>query len=68
MENIIVTVMNNLEELEKKRGMVGTVIGLILITLVIGIAIFGITTIVKFSISLINVICIEFFRIRLYKD
>lgn len=53
MENIIVTVMNNLEELEKKRGMVGTVIGLILITLVIGIAIFGITTIVKFSISLI---------------
>ena len=57
MENIIVTVMNNLEELEKKRGMVGTVIGLILITLVIGIAIFGITTIVKFSISLINVIC-----------
>nr|DAY54818.1 MAG TPA: MotA/TolQ/ExbB proton channel family [Caudoviricetes sp.] len=66
MENIIVTVMNNLEELEKKRGMVGTVIGLILITLVIGIAIFGITTIVKFSISLINVICIEFFRFRLY--
>ena len=62
MENIIVTVMNNLEELEKKRGMVGTVIGLILITLVIGIAIFGITTIVKFSISLINAICIEFFR------
>lgn len=58
--------MNNLEELEKKRGMVGTVIGLILITLVIGIAIFGITTIVKFSISLINVICIEFFRFRLY--
>jgi len=66
MENIIVTVMNNLEELEKKRGMVGTVIGLILITLVIGIAIFGITTIVKFSISLINAICIEFFRFRLY--
>ena len=66
MENIIVAVMNNLEELEKKRGMVGTVIGLILITLVIGIAIFGITTIVKFSISLINVICIEFFRFRLY--
>ena len=66
MDNIIVTVMNNLEELEKKRGMVGTVIGLILITLVIGIAIFGITTIVKFSISLINVICIEFFRFRLY--
>ena len=66
MENIIVTVMNNLEELGKKRGMVGTVIGLILITLVIGIAIFGITTIVKFSISLINVICIEFFRFRLY--
>lgn len=58
--------MNNLEELEKKRGMVGTVIGLILITLVIGIAIFGITTIVKFSISLINAICIEFFRFRLY--
>ena len=66
MENIIVTVMNNLEELEKKRGMVGTVIGLILITLVIGIAIFGITTIVKFSISVINAICIEFFRFRLY--
>ena len=66
MENIIVTVMNNLEELEKKRGMVGTVIGLILITLVIGIAIFWITIIVNYCISLINVICIEFFRFRLY--
>lgn len=66
MENLIIKVMDNLEELENKKGMLGTIIGLILITLVIGVAIFGITTIVKFSIELINAICIEFFRFRLY--
>ena len=66
MENLIIKVMDNLEELENKNGMLGTIIGLILITLVIGVAIFGITTIVKFSIELINTICIVFFRFRLY--
>lgn len=66
MENLIIKVMDNLEELENKNGMLGTIIGLILITLVIGVAIFGITTIVKFSIELINSICIVFFRFRLY--
>ena len=66
MENLIIKVMDNLEELENKNGMLGTIIGLILITLVIGVAIFGITTIVKFSIELITAICIVFFRFRLY--
>lgn len=66
MENLIIKVMDNLEELENKNGMLGTIIGVILITLVIGVAIFGITTIVKFSIELINAICIVFFRFRLY--
>ena len=66
MENLIIKVMDNLEELENKNGMLGTIIGLILITLVIGVAIFGITTIVKFSIELINAICIVVFRFRLY--
>jgi hypothetical protein len=66
MENVIVKVLNGLEELENKRGMVGTVIGLILITLIIGVSIFGISTIVKFSIRLINAVCVEFFRFKLY--
>lgn len=64
MENVIVKVLNGLEELENKRGMIGTIVGLILITLIIGVSIFGISTIVKFSIRLINAVCVEFFRFR----
>jgi hypothetical protein len=66
MEKLVITTMDKLEQLEKNKGVVGTVIGLILITLVIGTSIFGIATIMKYSVKLINIICIRYFGFRLY--
>lgn len=66
MEKLVIITMDKLEQLEKNKGVVGTVIGLILITLVIGTSIFGIATIMKYSVKLINIICIRYFGFRLY--
>ena len=66
MENLVIATLNKLEGLEENKGMVGTVIGIILISLVIGVSIFGMATIAKFSIKIINLICIRFFGFRIY--
>ena len=66
MSNYIIGALEKLEIIERKYGLLGTIIGIILIILTLSTTLFAINIILKFSIEIIQWIFINFFGFKLY--
>ncbi|MDL5120607.1 hypothetical protein QRW90_16625 [Clostridioides difficile] len=66
MSNYIIGALEKLEIIERKYGLLGTIIGIILIILTLFTTLFAINIILKFSIEIIQWIFINFFGFKLY--
>ncbi|MFR5470777.1 MAG: hypothetical protein ACLTG7_04525 [Romboutsia sp.] len=66
MSNYIIGALEKLEIIERKYGLLGTIIGIILIILTLFTTLFAINIILKFSIEIIQWIFINFFGFILY--
>lgn len=60
MGNIIINTIDNLEKLEKKQGMIGTIVGLLIIAVSLMASAFAIYLIIKFNADLINAVINHF--------
>lgn len=63
---MIMNFLDTLELIERKHGIVGTIIGIALILLITVIAIAAINTVLQVWFHSLNEILIKFFDIRLY--
>lgn len=66
MSNYIIGALEKLEIIERKYGLLGTIIGIVLIILTLFTTLFAINIILKFSIEIIQWIFINFFGFKLY--
>ena len=63
---MIMNILDVLELIERKHGIVGTIIGIALIILITVISIAAINTVLQVWFESLNAILIKFFNIRLY--
>ena len=66
MSNYIIGALEKLEIIERKYGLLGTIIGIVLKILTLFTTLFAINIILKFSIEIIQWIFINFFGFKLY--